>query len=145
VSGRLDGKVALITGGARSIGAAAARAFVAEGAHVIVADVLTAEGEILVKELGDRAHFAQLDVTDESAWAGCIDDITGAHERLDILVNNAGVASLAPIVHTTTAEYLRVIGVNQVGVFLGMRTAIPAMSHSGTGSIVNVSSIEGIG
>jgi 3alpha(or 20beta)-hydroxysteroid dehydrogenase len=127
------------------MGAAESRLFVAEGASVVVADVLTAEGEILAKELGDRAHFVFLDVTDESAWARCIDEVTSMFGALDVLVNNAGVASLAPIVGTTTAEYLRVVGVNQLGVFLGMRTAIPAMSKSGNGSIINISSIEGLG
>ena len=145
MTGRLDGKVGLITGGARGIGAATARLFVAEGAKVVVADVLTSDGEILTKELGDRAHFVDLDVTDESAWARCIDEVTSSFGGLDVLVNNAGVASLAPIVRTTTEEYLRVVGVNQLGVFLGMRTAIPALSTSGNGSIINMSSIEGLG
>jgi 3alpha(or 20beta)-hydroxysteroid dehydrogenase len=127
------------------MGAAESRLFVAEGARVVVADVLTADGEILAKELGDRARFVNLDVTDESAWSRCIDEVTGTFGILDVLVNNAGIAFLAPIVRTTTEQYLRVVGVNQLGVFLGMRTAIPVMSSSGRGSIINISSIEGIG
>jgi 3alpha(or 20beta)-hydroxysteroid dehydrogenase len=127
------------------MGAAESRLFVAEGARVVVADVLTADGEILAKELGDRARFVNLDVTDESAWSRCVDEVTGTFGILDVLVNNAGIAFLAPIVRTTTEQYLRVVGVNQLGVFLGMRTAIPVMSSSGRGSIINISSIEGIG
>jgi 3alpha(or 20beta)-hydroxysteroid dehydrogenase len=145
VTARLAGKVAIVTGGARGMGAAEARLFVEHGAKVAIADVLDAEGEVLAKELGPAARYVHLDVTDEDAWAACVDDTVQAFGPLDVLVNNAGVASLAPIVNTTTKEYLRVVGVNQLGVFLGMRTAIPVMTTAGRASIVNISSIEGIG
>jgi 3alpha(or 20beta)-hydroxysteroid dehydrogenase len=145
MTARLAGKVALITGGSRGMGAAEARLFVEHGAKVTIADVLDAEGEVLAKELGPAARYVHLDVTDEDAWAVGVDDAVHAFGPLDILVNNAGIASLAPIVNTTTQEYLRVVGVNQLGVFLGMRAAIPVMTTAGRASIVNISSIEGIG
>ena len=145
MSARLAGKVALITGGARGMGAAEARLFVEHGAKVTIADVLDAEGEVLAKELGPAARYIHLDVTDEDAWAAGVNDAVRAFGALDVLVNNAGIASLAPIVDMPTKEYLRIIGVNQLGVFLGMRTAIPVMTTAGRASIVNISSIEGIG
>lgn len=145
MSARLAGKVAFITGGSRGMGAAEARLFVEHGAKVAIADVLDAEGEVLAKELGPAARYVHLDVTDEDAWAAGVDEAVRTLGALDVLVNNAGIASLAPIVDMTTKEYLRVIGVNQLGVFLGMRTAIPAMTTAGRASIVNISSIEGLG
>ena len=144
MTARLADKVALITGGSRGMGAAEARLFVEHGAQVAIADVLDAEGEVLAKELGPSARYIHLDVTDEQSWAACVDDVVQSFGALDVLVNNAGVASLAPIVDTTTEEYLRVVGVNQLGVFLGIRTAIPAMTTAARASIVNISSIEGI-
>jgi 3alpha(or 20beta)-hydroxysteroid dehydrogenase len=144
MTARLAGKVALITGGSRGMGAAEARLFVEHGAQVAIADVLDAEGEVLAKELGPSARYIHLDVTDEQSWAACVDDVVQSFGALDVLVNNAGIASLAPIVDTTTEEYLRVVGVNQLGVFLGIRTAIPAMTTAARASIVNISSIEGI-
>jgi 3alpha(or 20beta)-hydroxysteroid dehydrogenase len=144
MAGRLQGLVALITGGARGMGEAEARLFVAEGARVIIADVLVAEGEALAKELGDVACFVTLDVTEESGWEGAVRDVIERFGRLDILVNNAGIAHLAPLERTTLDDYLRVIMVNQVGVFLGMRAVIPAMRKGGSGSIINVSSIDGL-
>ncbi|HEY2089693.1 MAG TPA: SDR family oxidoreductase [Mycobacterium sp.] len=140
MTARLAGKVALVTGGARGMGAAEARLFVEHGAKVTIADVLDAEGEVLAKELGPAARYVHLDVTDEDAWAAGVDDAVQAFGGLDVLVNNAGIVSLAPIVNTTTQEYLRI-----VGVFLGMRAAIPVMTTAGRASIVNISSIEGIG
>jgi 3alpha(or 20beta)-hydroxysteroid dehydrogenase len=144
MTARLADKVALITGGSRGMGAAEARLFVEHGAQVAIADVLDAEGEVLAKELGPSARYIHLDVTDERSWAACVDDVVQSFGVLDVLVNNAGIASLAPIVDTTTEEYLRVVGVNQLGVFLGIRTAIPAMTTAARASIVNISSIEGI-
>jgi 3alpha(or 20beta)-hydroxysteroid dehydrogenase len=144
MTARLADKVALITGGSRGMGAAEARLFVEHGAQVAIADVLDAEGEVLAKELGPSARYIHLDVTDERSWAACVDDVVQSFGVLDVLVNNAGIASLAPIVDTTTEEYLRVVGVNQLGVFLGIRTAIPAMTTAVRASIVNISSIEGI-
>ena len=141
---RLDGKIALITGAARGQGAAAARRFVAEGAQVLLTDVLDSDGEKLAAELGDAASYLTLDVSDETAWAAAADAVRERHGRLDVLVNNAGMLHFSALVDTTLADYERVIRVNQFGTFLGMRTAVPLMRGSG-GSIVNVSSIEGIG
>ncbi|QUQ66376.1 glucose 1-dehydrogenase [Kutzneria sp. CA-103260] len=139
MTGRLDGKTALITGAARGQGAAAARRFVAEGARVIIADVNDDAGKALADELGDAADYQHLDVSSEDEWA----QVTGELERLDVLVNNAGVLHFSPLPKTTLADYERVIRINQIGTFLGMRAAVPLMKGHG-GSIVNVSSVEGL-
>jgi 3alpha(or 20beta)-hydroxysteroid dehydrogenase len=140
--GRLAGKIALITGAARGQGAAAARRFVAEGATVLLTDVLDDDGRTLAAELG--ATYLSLDVGDEAAWARAADLIRDRHGRLDVLVNNAGMLHFSAIESTTLADYERIIRVNQIGNFLGMRTAVPLMKDAG-GSIVNISSVEGLG
>ena len=142
--GKLDGKVALISGGARGQGAAEARLFADLGARVAVSDVLEEEGRVVAKELGDAGLGVPLDVTDEAAWEEGVAAVVERFGRLDVLINNAGVALFAPMVQTTLEDYRRVIDINQVGVFLGMKSAVPAMSQSGGGSIVNISSIEGL-
>jgi 3alpha(or 20beta)-hydroxysteroid dehydrogenase len=142
--GRLDGKVVLITGAARGQGAAHASRFVAEGARVVVGDVLADAGRQLVAELGDAARFSLLDVTSEASWDEAVGSALIAFGRLDVLINNAGVLRVAPLADTTLAEYRAVVDVNQVGCFLGMRTVIGPMSSAGGGSIVNVSSIAGL-
>lgn len=138
--GRLDGKVALITGAARGQGAAAARRFVAEGSRVVIADVLDEEGKQLADELGDAAQFRHLDVSEEDEWEAVIDAVG----PITVLVNNAGILHFSPLVETKLADYERVIRVNQVGTFLGMRAVAPGMIAAGGGSIVNTSSIEGL-
>ena len=142
--GRLDGKVALISGAARGLGRAMARLFAAEGAKVALGDRRDAEGEAAARELGASALFVHLDVTSESDWAAAVAATTGRFGRLDVLVNNAGIAEGAPLWETTLESYRRVIDVNQVGVFLGMRAVVAAMTAAGGGSIVNVSSIDGL-
>lgn len=142
--GRLQGKVALITGAARGQGEAEARLFVAEGAKVLLTDVLDDKGAIVAKELGDSARYMHHDVTDEDQWAAAVDMATSTFGRLDILVNNAGIFRLGFLATTTLADYMAVINVNQVGVFLGMRSVVPALVASGAGSIVNISSIDGL-
>jgi 3alpha(or 20beta)-hydroxysteroid dehydrogenase len=142
--GRLEGKTALITGGARGQGAAEARLFAREGARVLVADVLEEPGEAVAEELGERGCFVRLDVGAEQDWS---DAVRLAGERfgsLDILINNAGVLQHEPLVDLALDDYLEVIRVNQVGCFLGMRTVAPAMRDAGGGSIVNVSSLSGL-
>ena len=142
--GRLDGKVALISGAARGMGRAEAQLFAAEGAKVAVCDVRDAEGEAVAREIGASALFTHLDVTSEEGWGRAVAASTRRFGRLDVLVNNAGIAEAAPLAETTLESYRRVIDVNQVGVFLGMRAVVPAMTAAGGGSIVNISSIDGL-
>src|SRR3990170_102608 len=142
--GRLNGKVALVTGAARGQGAAVARRFVDEGARVVVADVLDDVGKETAGALGDAAYFRHLDVSDEHEWASAVDEAVGTLGRIDVLVNNAGVLHFAAIADQTVEDFRRVFSVNQLGAFLGMRTVAPVMERQGGGSIVNVSSIEGL-
>jgi 3alpha(or 20beta)-hydroxysteroid dehydrogenase len=142
--GRLHGKVAIITGAARGQGAAAAQRFVAEGALTLLCDVDDDHGEYLTAQLGDAAWYRHLDVSDEQAWAATVRDVEQAFGRLDVLVNNAGVMSFSPLVDTSLAEYERVIRINQIGTFLGMRECVPLMKRLGGGSIINMTSVEGL-
>jgi 3alpha(or 20beta)-hydroxysteroid dehydrogenase len=137
---RLDGKVVLITGAARGQGAAAVRACAAEGARVLAADVRDDQGKALAEDLGDAVEYVHLDVSSEQDWA----DAVGKAGRLDVLVNNAGVLHFSALADTKLEDYERVIRINQIGAFLGMRAVVPAMREAGGGSIVNVSSIEGL-
>ena len=141
---RLEGKVAYISGGARGQGEAEARLFVSEGARVAIGDVLDTEGEALAKELGDDVLYIHHDVTSEDEWSAAISATTEEFGRLDVLVNNAGIFRVGPMAMTSVDEYMAVIKVNQLGVFLGMKTAAPALAAAGGGSIVNISSIAGL-
>ncbi|TNC28955.1 glucose 1-dehydrogenase [Amycolatopsis alkalitolerans] len=140
--GRLDGKAALITGAARGQGAAAARRFVEEGAKVLIADILDEEGKALADELG--ALYQHLDVSSEDDWAAAVDRAVTEFGGLTVLVNNAGILHFSELGQTTLADYERVIKVNQIGAFLGMRSVVEPMSHARNGSIINVSSVEGL-
>lgn len=142
MAGRLDGRVALITGGARGQGAAEARLFAAEGATVVITDVLTEEGERTAGDLG--CDFLEHDVASEERWAAVVDEVVERHGRLDVLVNNAGILSAARLVNTRTEDWDRVIAINQTGVFFGMRAVAPTMTEQGSGSIVNISSVAGL-
>ncbi|HEX7097454.1 MAG TPA: glucose 1-dehydrogenase [Acidimicrobiales bacterium] len=143
--GRLDGKVALVTGSARGQGEAEARLFVREGARVVVSDVLDEQGHALAEELGDAASYVHLDVTSASDWAAAIEHVEARHDRLDVLVNNAGIGIPPHALLAATEEgHRRTIEVNLNGVWLGMRAAAPLMIRSGGGSIVNISSIDGL-
>jgi 3alpha(or 20beta)-hydroxysteroid dehydrogenase len=141
VSGRLEGKVALVTGAARGLGAAIARRFTEEGARVLVTDADEQGVSALAAELevASRGH----DVTNEAAWQEVASWVDETHDRLDALVNNAGVFLAAPLADTTLEDFRRVQEVNQVGVFLGMRTVAPLMAQRGGGSIINLSSVAG--
>ena len=144
---RLEEKVALISGGARGMGAAEARLFAREGAKVVVADVLEAEGQAVVEsiaEVGGEAVFVMLDVTSEDDWQRAINLATSRFGKLDILVNNAGVGSRGRIEDTTEAQWDWVMDINAKGVFLGTRHAIPEMRKGGGGSIINISSQLGL-
>ena len=142
--GRVDGKFAIVTGAARGTGERTARLLAAEGGQVLLCDVLDAQGEAVAKEIGKRATYAHLDVTSESEWAAVVADARREHGRIDVLVNNAAVLWMQPLEQTSLADYERVIRVNQIGPFLGMRAVAPAMREAGRGSIVNVSSIDGV-
>ncbi|WP_026452978.1 glucose 1-dehydrogenase [Saccharomonospora iraqiensis] len=142
--GRLSGKVALITGAARGQGAAAARRFVDEGARVMVTDVTDDEGKDLAAGLGDAAGYEHLDVTDEAQWSAVVARTVAEFGSLDVLVNNAGLLHFAELEHTALADYERIVRVNQTGTFLGMRSVVEPMTAAGGGSIVNVSSVEGL-
>lgn len=142
--GKLEGKVAIITGGARGMGAATSRLFVAEGAKVAIADVLEAEGAALAAELGDAARYYKLDVTSEESWAGVVAAVEAELGPVSVLVNNAGILMFKSLLETTKADYERVLGVNLVGEFLGIKAVAPGMIARGKGSIVNVSSVDGM-
>jgi 3alpha(or 20beta)-hydroxysteroid dehydrogenase len=144
VSGRLEGKVAIITGGSRGQGAAEARLFVAQGAKVVIADVLDDEGEALAKELGDSVVYQHTDVSSEDDWTRVI-GVAGELGALNVLVNNAAILRFTSIEETPLDEFMLVLKINAVGTFLGMRSAIAPMRAAGGGSIINISSIDGIG
>jgi cyclopentanol dehydrogenase len=148
VPNRLAGKVALITGASRGMGAADALLFVQEGARVVLADVLDGEGRSVAEELNrqrpNSAVYVHLDVTSIKDWNNAVSVAERTFGGLHILVNNAGILSLAGVEETTEAEWQRVVDVNQKGVWLGMKAAVPAMKRSGGGSIVNISSIYGL-
>jgi 3alpha(or 20beta)-hydroxysteroid dehydrogenase len=143
--GRLDGKVAIVTGAARGQGEAEARLFVQEGARVLLGDVLDEPGRVVAKELGDAADYVHLDVSSEADWAAALAQAEERFGPVTVLVNNAAILRPAAIEDTTLADYMAVINVNQVGCFLGMRAVIPGMKAAGTGSIVNISSMDGQG
>lgn len=142
--GRLAGKVALVTGGARGMGAAHARRFVAEGARVVISDVLDAEGAALATELGAAARYIHLDVTSPDEWAAAVALCVGEFGGLHILVNNAGIFGGAAIVDHPLDLWQRIMDINLTGVFLGIRAATTAMIASGGASIINISSVAGL-
>jgi len=140
--GSFDGRVALITGAAsiRGQGAAEGRLLAREGATVVLADVSDEEGARTAVSIGQRASYVRLDVTDDAQWQAVVRRIVAEHGRIDVLVNNAGVWHAGTLADTSPADFRRVVEINQVGVFLGMRAVAPVMRAAGTGSIVNVSS-----
>jgi len=145
--GRLDGKVALISGGARGQGATEARLFAREGAKVVFGDLLDDEGkkvEAEIAESGGDALYVHLDVTKEADWRAAVETAVSRYGKLDLLVNNAGIVLRKGIEDTTEEEWDRVMAVNSKGVFLGTKHAIPAMRQAGGGSIVNISSTAGL-
>lgn len=142
--GQLDNTVALVTGAARGQGESHARRFVAEGARVAITDVLDSSGVALAAELGESAIYIHLDVTDEVSWSRAVADTEAQLGPIGVLVNNAGTDLQRSIEETSLDDYRRIIDVNQVGTFLGIRSVIPSMRRAGGGSIINISSIGGI-
>ena len=141
---RVAGKVALISGGARGMGAAHAELLVAEGAKVVIGDILDAEGEATAARLGDSVRFVHLDVTKPDDWNTAVSVAVDGFGGLDILVNNAGIANFAPIEDYTLEQWNLIIAINLTGTFNGIKAAIPALKKSGRGSIINISSTAGI-
>lgn len=142
---RVNGKVALISGGARGMGASHARLLVQEGAKVVIGDILDEEGTALAAELGEgNARYVRLDVTDYAQWAAAVATATEAFGRLDVVVNNAGIANFGPIEDYTLEAWHKIIDINLTGVFYGIKAAIPALKESGKGSIINISSTAGL-
>ncbi|GLW98085.1 glucose 1-dehydrogenase [Microtetraspora sp. NBRC 16547] len=139
--GMLDGKVALITGGARGMGASHVRLFLEEGARVVFGDVIDEEGKALAEETG--ALYLHHDVTQPADWDRAVGTAVETYGRLDVLVNNAGILMFRRIADMTVEEYQRVLDVNLTGTFLGVKSVIEPMKAAGRGSIVNISSIEG--
>ncbi len=139
---RLAGKVAIVTGAARGQGTAEAKLFAAEGATVVLTDVLVAEGQATAASCGGTFH--QHDVSNEDAWQRVVDATLEAHGRIDVLVNNAGIFHRARMIDHTLDDFRRLLDINTIGVFLGMRTVAPPMIAQQAGSIVNISSIAGL-
>ena len=141
---RVDGKVALISGAARGQGEADARLLAAEGAQVVISDVLDEQGAAVATGIGDAARYHRLDVRRADDWQRVVAFAVNTFGRLDVLVNNAGIIKVGSIVELTVEDYLEVFEVNQLGCFLGMKAAIPAMRVAGGGSIINISSVGGL-
>lgn len=142
--GRVEGKVVLISGGARNIGGASARMLVAEGAQVVIGDLLDDEGKALADELGDSARYVHLDVTSEEDWASVVAFTVAEFGKLDVLFNNAGIFNGGQLQRYKTAQWQEMLDVNLTGAFLGIRAAADALIAAGGGSIINTSSIEGL-
>ena len=142
--GRLEGKVAIVTGGAQGMGAATARLFAAEGARVVIGDVVEDKGQAVAAALGGKARFQRLDVRSEEDWADAVAAATDAFGTVDILVNNAAVVHFSAIEALKADEARRVLDINVLGVMLGARHVAPVMMKAGRGAIVNISSVDGL-
>ena len=144
MTARLEGRVALITGAGSGMGRCAAELFAAEGARVVVADVLDDEGKAVAAEIGDAAVYTHLDVTDEGQWADAVALAERTFGPVTVLVNNAGILLFQAVHKTELDDFDRILRVNVHGVFLGMKTVTPSMEKAGGGSIVNISSTAGL-
>ncbi|WP_033324790.1 SDR family oxidoreductase [Streptomyces yerevanensis] len=140
---RFDGKVAIVTGGARGMGASQARGLAAEGARVAVCDLLDDEGKALAEEL-PHAQYCHLDVTDEGAWQSVVRTVENTLGPADVLVNNAGIIHFGGVEEQSPEHFRRILDVNLVGAFLGMHTVLPGMRARGHGAVVNISSAAGL-
>jgi 3alpha(or 20beta)-hydroxysteroid dehydrogenase len=141
---RLEGKVALISGGARGMGESHARAMVAQGAKVVIGDILDAEGEAVATELGDAAVYVHLDVTDRDQWAAAVATAVERFGQLNVLVNNAGIATFGPIGEYTPEQWDTIIAINLTGVFNGIHASVEALKAGAPSSIINISSTAGL-
>ena len=141
MTGRLAGKVAVVSGGARGMGASHVRALVDEGAKVVLGDILDAEGEVVAKEVGDAARYVHLDVTQPDDWGLVVATAVEQFGGVDILVNNAGIINVGLIEDYELSEWHRILDINLTGVFLGIRAVVKPMKAAGRGSIINISSI----
>lgn len=144
VTTRLAGKVAIISGAAQGMGAAMARLFAAEGAHVVLGDVLESEGRTVAAEIGDAALFHRLDVRSEEDWSAIVAAAIGRFGKLDILVNNAGILHFSAAEELRKEDAERVLAINVIGTMMGVKHAVPALKANGKGVIVNISSVDGL-
>lgn len=142
--GRLDGKVALITGGARGMGASHAKKFIEEGAKVVITDILVEDGEKTANELGENCLFMKHDVTKEDEWVNVVAKTEEAFGPINVLINNAGIAHMEPTEEHSVENFNRVYEINQLSVFLGMKVVLPSLKKATNASIINISSISGI-
>ncbi|WP_066894460.1 glucose 1-dehydrogenase [Clostridium nigeriense] len=141
---RLKNKVAIITGGARGMGAAHVRLFVREGAKVVFTDLNEEEGRMLEQEMGNSVRFIKHDVTDAKGWDKVVEQTEEIFGPVNILVNNAGIATNKSILEMTEEEYRKIVDINQVSIFLGIKALVPSMKKVGNASIINISSMNGI-
>ncbi|WP_195266750.1 glucose 1-dehydrogenase [Clostridium sp. 1001275B_160808_H3] len=141
---RLKNKVAIITGGARGMGASHVRLFASEGAKVVFTDLNEEQGRILEKEIGANVKFIKQDVTDAASWEKVVEDTEKIFGQVNILVNNAGISINKPLLEITEDEYRKIVDINQVSVFLGTKAVAASMKKAGTGSIINISSMNGL-
>src|SRR5712671_3646453 len=141
---RFENQTVIVTGGARGMGASHARGFIAEGANVVIADVLEQEGRKLADELGDQTIFSRLDVTSDRDWAATLAAAEDAFGPVSVVVNTAGIVRFGPIAETQPAVWRQVIDINLTGTYLGIRAIVPSMRKAGGGAIVNISSAGGM-
>lgn len=142
--GRLQEKIAIITGAARGQGEATARLFAANGATVVLVDTLNDEGRAVARDIGNKAHFKHLDITCEQSWSMLVDAVIEDFGKIDVLVNNAAITWFGALAETSKADFEKVISINLVGCFLGMKAVVPHMLRQKSGSIVNISSVNGL-
>lgn len=141
---RLDGKVAVITGGAGGMGSKHAEIFVREGAKVVIADLESSNGKKLAEDLGENALFISLDVTDELSWGNLVNETEEKFGPINVLVNNAGIANGTPVESTSVEDFRRMIDINLTGMFIGIKKVLPSMKKGEKGSIINISSGLGL-
>jgi 3alpha(or 20beta)-hydroxysteroid dehydrogenase len=144
VAERLAGKVALVSGGARGMGASHVRAMTAEGARVVFGDILDDEGKAVAAEVGEASRYVHLDVTKPEDWDAAVATAIGEYGGVDVLVNNAGIINIGTLEDYALSEWHRILDINLTGVFLGIRAVVKPMKEAGRGSIINISSIEGM-